>query len=65
MDRAVHAAAAQQRLVRRIDDGIDRQLGDVGLANLDALHRSLHQSQPRQRNMTSGIIVLNAISTRL
>ena len=65
MNCTIHATAAQQRLVRRIDDGIDGKFRDVGLANFDALHRSLHQSQPRQRNMANGIIVLNAISTRL
>ena len=29
MDRAVHAATAQQALVRRIDDGISIERGDV------------------------------------
>jgi hypothetical protein len=30
MDRAVDPAAAEQRRVRRIDDGVDRERGDVG-----------------------------------
>ena len=31
MNRAIDATAAQQRIVRRIDDGVDVQRGDVGL----------------------------------
>jgi hypothetical protein len=30
MDRAVDPAAAEQRAVRRVDDGVDRERGDVG-----------------------------------
>ena len=35
MDRAVDPAAAGQRLVRGIDDGVDRQRGDVALQDFD------------------------------
>jgi hypothetical protein len=31
MDRAIDAAAAEQRRIRRVDDGIDLQGGDVSL----------------------------------
>ena len=37
MDGAVHAAAAQQRIIGGIDDGIHSQLGDVRLHYLDAI----------------------------
>jgi len=30
MDRVVHAPAAQQRTIRRVDDGVNAQGGDVG-----------------------------------
>jgi hypothetical protein len=30
VNRAIHPAPAQQRLVRGIDDGIDWQSGDIG-----------------------------------
>jgi hypothetical protein len=30
MDRAIHTAAAEQRIVCGIDDGVDAQCGDVG-----------------------------------
>src|SRR5690606_13745706 len=46
MDRAIHAAAAQQRGVRCIDDGVDSLLRDVapeqtepGAADLEFIHR--------------------------
>src|ERR671933_34153 len=35
MDRAVDAAAAEQRLVRRVDDRVHRLLGDVAADGLD------------------------------
>jgi hypothetical protein len=35
VDRAVHAAAAAQRLVGSVDDRVDREGGDVGLDDLD------------------------------
>jgi O-acetyl-ADP-ribose deacetylase (regulator of RNase III) len=35
MDRAVHAPAAQQARVGGVDDGVQRQPGDVALDNLD------------------------------
>ena len=65
MDRAIDPAAAQQRLIRRIDDRIHRQRRDVGLANLDTLHGWPHHSQPRHRKIASGISVVASISTRL
>ena len=30
MDRAIHTAAAEQRTIRGVDDGINAQCGDVG-----------------------------------
>lgn len=36
VDRPVDAAAAEQALVRGVDDGIDRQGGDVGLDHAQA-----------------------------
>ena len=38
MDRAVDAAAAKKRCVRRVDDRIDRQYRDVALYDLDRCH---------------------------
>jgi hypothetical protein len=36
-DRAIDSTAAEQRRVRRIDDGIDALLRDVALSYLDAI----------------------------
>ena len=30
MDRAIHTAAAEQRAIRGVDDGVNAQRGDVG-----------------------------------
>ena len=30
MDRAIHTAAAEQRAIRGVDDGVNAQCGDVG-----------------------------------
>lgn len=38
MDRAVHAATAEQRRVRGVDDGVDGELGDVGLEGAEGGH---------------------------
>jgi hypothetical protein len=35
VDRAIDAAAAEQRLIRRVDDGVDRKRRDVGDHDLD------------------------------
>ncbi len=35
VDGAVNATAAEQRFVRRIDDGVDRKRRDVGDADLE------------------------------
>jgi hypothetical protein len=39
MNRAIHAAAAQQRLIGRGHDGNDLLAGDVGQDGLDHCHR--------------------------
>src|SRR5581483_12083980 len=44
MDRAVHAAAAEQRRVGGVDDGVDVQRRQVALPDLDALHRCVHST---------------------
>ena len=41
MDRAVDAAAAEQRRVRRVHDGVDLLLRDVALDQNDAGHASI------------------------
>ena len=41
VDRAVHAAAAQQRAVRRVDDGLHLEPGDVAFDDFDPAHRPL------------------------
>ena len=37
VDCTVHTTAPQQRIVRRVDDGIDRQRGDIALEYLYSL----------------------------
>jgi hypothetical protein len=39
VNRAIHAAAAQQRLIGRGHDGIDLLAGDVAQDDLDHCHR--------------------------
>jgi hypothetical protein len=41
MDRAVHAAATEQRRVRRVHDGVDMLLGDVALDQNDPRHAAI------------------------
>jgi hypothetical protein len=36
MDRTIHTAAAQERAIRGVDDGVDRQGGDVSLDDFNA-----------------------------
>src|SRR5204863_504532 len=35
MDRAVHTSPAEERVLRRVDDGVDGELGDVALNDLE------------------------------
>src|SRR5262245_39134638 len=42
MDRAADAAARKQPLVRRIDDGLDIQLGDVAFGDLHPVTQRSH-----------------------
>ena len=49
MDRAVDAAAAEQALVRRVDDGVDVERGDVGDDD-GKRHSAVH---PRRRRRAS------------
>src|SRR4051812_28183612 len=37
VDRAIDPAATEERAIRRVDDGIDRQRGDIGLDDVDAI----------------------------
>jgi hypothetical protein len=37
MDRAVDTAAAQQAFIRRVDDGIDLQPGDIASLDFDPI----------------------------
>ncbi len=62
MDRPVHAAAAQQRFVGRIDDCIDGELRDVGLRDHHPVHCNLRHSQSRSLNQINGISAETAIS---
>ena len=41
MDRAVHAAAAEQRRVRRVHDRVDVLLGDVAFEENDPRHAAI------------------------
>ena len=47
MDRAVNAAAAEQRPVRRVDDCIERKRGDVGNADIKPRGADLGGNQRR------------------
>jgi hypothetical protein len=38
MDRAIDTSATEERLVRRVDDGVDGEGRDVPLDHLDARH---------------------------
>jgi tetratricopeptide (TPR) repeat protein len=62
MDRTVHTATAQQRLVRRIHDRIHGKLRDVRLHDDYALHGALRHSQSRSLNQISGTSAEIAIS---
>lgn len=42
MNRTINATAAEQRVVRRVNDCIDREGGDVTLENLDSFAHDSH-----------------------
>src|SRR2546422_3566266 len=44
VDSAVHAAAAEQRGIRRVDDGVDRLLRDIALDSFDLRHGASYPS---------------------
>ncbi len=44
MDRAIHATAAEQRRIRRVDDGVNAKCRDIGDGNF----------QPRRADLASG-----------
>ncbi len=49
MDCTIDAAAAQQRLMGGIDDGIDGKRRDIGLLDNDPLHCVLRSDPPCYR----------------
>ena len=47
MDRTIHAAAAQQALVCRVDDRIDPLARDVALDDVDPIEHGPLEHEPR------------------
>ena len=52
MDGTIDAAAAQQRFIGGVDDGVQSQRGDVDLTDFDTVHDSypLTPAEDRQRD---------------
>jgi len=48
VDRAIHATAAEQGCIRRVDDGVNAQGGDVGDDDFQPRRPKLARSQARK-----------------